>query len=164
MKYLMDEHVYILKVVDKAEAVCHGLMDGDELDKDFIKKFVDFIRNYADKFHHAKEEDMLFVEMQKPNVEMHCNPVEQMLIEHDEGRAFITGIEEGSNNGNVSKVVSNMNGYIALIRDHIGKEDQVLYRMADDFLSTEVLEKMNSDFEKTDSGKDVSKYIEFALR
>lgn len=164
MKYLMDEHVYILKVVDRAEIVCRELESGAKLDKEFVVEFIDFIRNYADKFHHAKEEDMLFVEMQKPGVELHCNPVEQMLIEHDDGRAFIAGIEDGLNEENSENVMSNMKNYIVLIRDHIGKEDNVLYRMADEVLSTEVLDKMYGDFEKVDSGKDVSKYIEFALK
>lgn len=164
MKYLMDEHVYILKVADRAEVVCRELESGARLDEEFIVGFIDFIRNYADKFHHAKEEDMLFIEMQKPGVELHCNPVEQMLIEHDEGRGFIAGIEDGLNEEDVEKVISNMKNYIALIRDHIGKEDNVLYRMADEVLSEEVLEKMYNDFEKVDSGKDVSKYVEFASK
>lgn len=163
MEYLIDEHVHILKVVDKAEGVCRELDDGAVLDKEFVKDFIDFIRNYADKFHHAKEEDMLFVEMQKPGVEMHCNPVEQMLVEHDEGRAFIAGIEEGLNNEDVEKIVFNMKSYIALIRDHIGKEDQVLYRMADEVLGVEVLDKMYAEFKEVDSGKDVEKYLEFSL-
>ena len=163
MKYLMDEHVYILKVVDKAESVCGDLENGADLDKEFVVRFIDFIRNYADKFHHAKEEDMLFVEMQKPGVELHCNPVEQMLIEHDDGRAFILEIEEGLNSEDVEKVVVNMRSYVNLIRDHIGKEDNVLYRMADEVLSEDVLERMHDDFERVDFGKDISEYIAFAL-
>jgi hemerythrin-like domain-containing protein len=164
MKYLMDEHVYILKVADRAEGVCNELSDGADLDKEFVRGFIDFIRNYADKFHHAKEEAMLFVEMQKPGVELPCNPVEQMLIEHDDGRELIAGIEEGLNSEDVEKVVSNMKEYVGLIRDHIWKEDNVLYRMADESLNKEVLDKMFVDFEKVDSGKDVNKYIEFALK
>lgn len=164
MKYLMDEHVHILKVADRAEDVCGDLSEGADLDKEFVVGFIDFIRNYADKFHHAKEEDMLFVEMGKPGVELHCNPVEQMLLEHDEGRELIAGIEDGLKREDVEKITSNMESYIGLIRDHIGKEDNVLYRMADEVLGEEVLEKMYDDFERVDSGKDVSKYIEFALK
>lgn len=164
MDYLMEEHVYILKVADRAEIVCRELESGARLDKDFVVGFIDFIRNYADKFHHAKEEDMLFVEMGKPGVEMHCNPVEQMLIEHDEGRGLIARIEAGLKSEDVEKITSNMGSYVALIRDHIGKEDNVLYRMADEVLSKDVLERMIGDFERVDSGKDVSKYIEFASK
>jgi hemerythrin-like domain-containing protein len=87
-----------------------------------------------------------------------------MLIEHDDGRELIAGIEEGLNSEDVEKVVSNMKEYVGLIRDHIWKEDNVLYRMADESLNKEVLDKMFVDFEKVDSGKDVNKYIEFALK
>jgi hemerythrin-like domain-containing protein len=162
MKHLMKEHESILRVVGNAEKACLELEGGGGLDKEFFEKLIDFVRNYADKFHHAKEEDILFVELGKPGVEMHCDPVKQMLVEHDEGRAFIRALEEGVGDEDVKKVISNARGYFDLIRNHIAKEDEVLYVMADDVLSKDVLDKMYDEFVEVDSKKDVVKYLDFA--
>ena len=93
----MDEHKYILKVADALEKECNEIKSGKIVDEDFFRKVIDFIRNYADKFHHAKEEDILFKEFCKAaeKGEVHCNPTEQMLYEHDAGRGFVKAMEEG---------------------------------------------------------------------
>ena len=88
-KILVDEHKNILKLADALERECNAINKGKNIDENFFKKAVDFIRNYADKFHHAKEEDILFAELNKNSAAMHCNPIEQMLYEHDLGREFV---------------------------------------------------------------------------
>ncbi|MEK6816956.1 MAG: hemerythrin domain-containing protein, partial [Nanoarchaeota archaeon] len=60
---LSEEHRHILKVIDAIEEECKALEAGKSLDKKFFLDAIDFIRNYADKFHHAKEEDILFEEL-----------------------------------------------------------------------------------------------------
>ena len=105
-KLLSDEHKTILKAVEMLEEECNSLKEKN-IDKDFFIKVIDFIRNYADKFHHAKEEDILFKEMCKPNVEMHCNPVEQMLHEHNLGRNFVKNMELSLNKNDKNELVRN---------------------------------------------------------
>src|SRR3989338_6539890 len=96
-----------------------------------------FIRNYVDKFHHAKEEDILFKEFNKCAEEgcIHCNPVEQMLFEHDEGRKSVKMMELGMDEREKNKLIEGARNYIQLIREHIYKEDNILYPMADEALS-----------------------------
>ena len=94
-KILSDEHQNILKLIDMLQKECDALESGKKIDKDFFGKAIDFIQNYADKFHHAKEEDILFVELCKDTARMHCNPVPQMLMEHDMGRDFVKKMKEG---------------------------------------------------------------------
>ena len=55
---LSEEHKHILSVIDALSKERKNLESGKELDKDFFSKAIDFIKNYADKFHHAKEEDI----------------------------------------------------------------------------------------------------------
>ena len=109
-KILSDEHQNILKVIDALTKECNVLESGKELDKDFFEKAIGFIRNYADKFHHAKEEDILFVELCKDTVKMQCNPVQQMLYEHDLGRNFVKGMEQGVKENNKAKVILRKQG------------------------------------------------------
>src|SRR3990167_11089302 len=100
---LANEHEHILKVVNALIRECSK--DTQNIDKDFFEGAIDFIRNYADKFHHAKEEDILFKELCKDTVQMRCNPVEQMIHEHDLGRNFVKGIEEGLKKRDLNKII-----------------------------------------------------------
>src|SRR3989338_1018521 len=146
-KILSKEHKNILKVADALEFEIGRLKD-KQIDTIFFKNVIDFIRNYADKFHHAKEEDILFKEFNKCAEEgcLHCNPVEQMLVEHDEGRRNVKVMESGLNEKNKSKLIEGAKGYIQLIREHIFKEDNILYPMADNALSDSTKNKMLRKF------------------
>jgi hemerythrin-like domain-containing protein len=160
-KILSEEHQNILKVIEILEKECDAIEDSKELDKDFFEKTIDFIRNYADKFHHAKEEDILFKELNKPEIEMHCNPTEQMLVEHDEGRAFVKGMETRLNEGDKTRVVRNARAYAQLLKEHISKEDDILYPMADEALSEKTKKQMLEKFKEIGEQRkeDEEKYI-----
>jgi len=148
MEILMSEHKNILKVIEAlfeqgAKDEKTGMVSAD-----FYRTAVDFIRNYADKFHHAKEEDILFIELNKDSANLHCNPTEQMLYEHDLGRGHIKALEAGLKENNLAKVLAGARGYGNLLKDHIYKEDNILYAMADEALADKVKDDMLSKFEK----------------
>jgi len=163
---LSEEHRHILKVIDRLIKECDGLRAGNEINKSFFEEAIDFIRNYADKFHHAKEEDILFVELCKDTVEMHCNPTSQMLHEHDLGRGFVKELEEGVKSNDKEKVIEGALGYAQLLQEHIFKEDNILYPMADQALSEDIQQVMLDEFarvEKEKFGEEIiKKYLDFA--
>jgi|TARA_Y100000034_G_C6880187_1_gene403210 hemerythrin-like domain-containing protein len=164
-KMLSEEHENILKVVGALDKECDELTNGQEADENFILNVVDFIKNYADKFHHAKEEDILFKEFCKiaEKGAVHCNPVDQMLYEHDEGRKFVKGIREGVKEKNKEKIIGNARGYIELLKEHIFKEDNILYPMADDVLDDGTQEQMLEKFREIGEERveDKEKYLGF---
>ncbi len=143
---LSDEHQIILKVIDAVNSECDELEKGKTLDISFFQKTINFIKNYADKFHHAKEEDILFKAMLENVEHLHCNPIPVMLYEHDEGRTFVYGMEQGVSENNTDKIIQNARGYGMLLRDHIYKEDNVLYPMAEEALSDEQKELVNKKY------------------
>jgi len=153
-KILSKEHENILKVVDALESEI-GKLENKSINVNFFEKVIDFIRNYADKFHHAKEEDILFKEFDKCAKEghVHCNPLEQMLLEHDEGRKNLGTMELGLNEGDKDKIIEGARGYITLIREHIFKEDNILYPMADEALNYEIQKDMLEKFKKINVAK-----------
>ena len=163
LNILSDEHQNILKVINALLKECDSLKSGGEIDKSFFKTVVEFIRGYADKFHHAKEEDILFMELCKDEVQMHCNPTQQMLHEHDLGRNFVKELENGIKEENKDKIIKNARGYAKLLQEHIFKEDNILYPMADEFLSKEVKKTMLNRFEKIEQNfiKERKVYISF---
>lgn len=132
---LSQEHEIILKLINDLEQECDALTEGRPLNQTFFEQALDFIREYADQFHHAKEEEILFVELTKNSAQMHCNPIPQMLHEHDLGRDFAKGLAEGLKKRDRKKIVTNARGYAELLKDHIYKEDNILYPMADETLS-----------------------------
>ncbi|MFA4952750.1 MAG: hemerythrin domain-containing protein [Candidatus Pacearchaeota archaeon] len=165
IKILVDEHKNILKLADALEKECNKIKSGEKVNEDFFKKVIDFIRNYADKFHHAKEEDILFKEFCKTAEKgcLHCNPVEQMLYEHDIGRKFVRGIEEGIKEKDKRKIVENSLGYVNLIREHIFKEDNILYPMAENSFDKRTKEEILKKFNKISKDKKIEerKYFLF---
>ncbi|MAG44917.1 hemerythrin [bacterium] len=146
LKILSIEHKNILKIIKVLLKECDSLESGNKINKDLFKKTIDFIRGYADKFHHAKEEDILFAELGKDKVQMHCNPIPQMLYEHDLGRNFIRELENGVKKNNKNKIIKNAREYAKLLQDHISKEDNILYPMADEALNQNVKNKMLKKF------------------
>jgi hemerythrin-like domain-containing protein len=137
---MMEEHRLILRMADLLEARA-DLLEGGRLRRwAFFLEAVDFIRNYADRFHHAKEEDILFRELVRNGMPAENSPVAAMRLAHEQGRALVRGMEEaaqraiGGEPSAASALVENARGYVAFIRDHIEKEDTILYPLAERLL------------------------------
>ncbi len=162
-KILSEEHKHIVKVISALKKECFALESGKKkLNIEFFAKGIDFIRNYADKYHHAKEEDILFKELNKDSCQMHCNPTEQMLHEHDLGRKFVKGLKSALEKKNNKKIIENTEGYCTLLKEHIYKEDNILYKMADDALNSKVQKSMLEKFDKVE--KNYKKTKEHCLK
>ena len=150
---LSDEHQTILKVIDVVLEKCDQMEKSGEYDAGFFEKVIQFIKSYADGFHHAKEEDILFKAMLENMDHMHCNPIPVMLHEHDAGREYVKGMEEAMQSGNSKGLIENARGYCYLLQSHIEKEDNILYPMAEqalDDLQKEKVEKLYSSVNKGD--------------
>jgi len=136
-KNLEDDHVHILLLLE----VMKRIIGSDKPDISHIENIVDIIRNFADGLHHAKEENQFFPFLTKRGFSLTQGPVAVMLHEHVEGREFVKGIEaniplyKGGNTSALGKIYSNMAGYADLLHNHIGKENNILFRMADNALS-----------------------------
>ncbi len=137
---MVAEHQLILRMIALVEANTAAMEAGKFRDWQFFLDAVDFIRNYADRFHHAKEEDVLFRELVAGGMPAQNSPVAAMLMAHDQGRAYVGGLEEGAQRalagepGQVPVIAENARGYAALLRDHIDKEDHILYPLAERIL------------------------------
>ncbi len=81
---------------------------------------------------------------------MHCNPTQQMLHEHDLGRNFIQELEKGIEENNKDKIITNARGYAQLLKEHIFKEDNILYPMANEALNQDTKNEMLKKFRKID--------------
>jgi len=134
---MVEEHKLILRMIALLEKNVELAEAGRFNDWNFFLDGVDFIRNYADRFHHAKEEDVLFTALVANGMPEQNSPVAAMLMAHDQGRAFVRGMEAAAKKAlagepaPVAELAENARGYIALLRDHIDKEDHILYPLAE---------------------------------
>lgn len=162
-KNLENDHIYILRLTDVMEQITQS----DEPDIEHIEKVVGIIRNFADGLHHAKEEEHLFPYLEKKGFSATQGPIAVMLSEHDQGRDFVKGIVENISryrNGDrnaAGEIYRNMTGYAVLLRNHISKENNILFRMADRALSEDDHSALSEQFaeEEARNGSGSADYI-----
>jgi hemerythrin-like domain-containing protein len=151
-KVLSEEHQNILKVIEIVLNECNQLEDGKEPVKEFFEDVLNFIKKYADGFHHVKEEDILFKAMLQNQGGMHCNPIPVMLMEHDEGRNYVKGMETALNEEHKQNLIENARGYYYLLQQHIYKEDHILYPMAEEALGEHEKQKVDDAYNAVNQG------------
>jgi hemerythrin-like domain-containing protein len=136
---LRDQHRKILKIADVLEHLVAVPPEASP-DYDALDDCVRFIRLYADALHHGKEEDLLFPELVSRGMPKDGGPIAVMLHEHAEGRRFakamaseLPAAREGDREA-LGRLARAGRGYVALIRGHIMKEDNILFNMADQLI------------------------------
>jgi hemerythrin-like domain-containing protein len=153
---LRHEHQVILMVLDAAEQEAASIAATGMVDAGRVEKMVDFIRTFADRCHHAKEEDLLFARMAERGFPPHAGPIGVMLHEHEQGRAHVRAVAEAlpaaaeGDAAALTRVRENLVGYAALLRAHIYKEDNILYPMADQALSEDDQRALAEGFERVE--------------
>jgi hemerythrin-like domain-containing protein len=152
---LENDHVHILRLID----VMEKMTKTENPDYTHLELVVYLIRNFADGLHHAKEEKMLFPLMIQKGFSDQQGPIAVMLHDHNEGRGYVKGIADNiesykkGNTNALSDIFSNMKEYIDLLREHIGKENNVLFRMADNVLSADEQKMLLGQFINIDKGQ-----------
>ncbi len=154
---MVDEHKLILRMIDLVEKNTELAIKGKFSDWNFYLDAVDFIRNFADRFHHAKEEDILFKALVDNGMPRNNSPVAAMLMAHDQGRAFVRNMEMVAQQAiagesvQVEVLVDNARGYVELLRDHIDKEDNILYPLAERVLPEAMRPDMTAGYARAEA-------------
>ena len=171
-RVIMDEHQLILRMIALVERNTALLEQGAFRDWQFFLDAVDFIRNYADRFHHAKEEDVLFVALVDNGMPAKQSPIEAMQIEHEQGRAHVRALELAArqalagDDGKAGAIIAHARGYARLLRGHIDKEDHILYPLAERVLPQAVRAAMLNAYRQAESAAPglEEKYREMVVR
>jgi hemerythrin-like domain-containing protein len=152
---LMNEH----RVIERMMAVVSGAADrlegGKTVDMALFVDASDFFKNFADRCHHNKEEKILFEKMMERGVSGEVGPIAVMLREHEDGRAHVRKIAELSakklDRKSAQELVRQTRSYVELLSQHIQKEDNVLYPMADQILTSEDQKELEKGFEEVET-------------
>ncbi len=168
---LEKEHVYIHKVVDSFPGLLKKIEAGSLPDPELLRSIVDFMRTYADKCHHGKEEAILFPYLVEHGVPGQGCPIHALLAEHIKGREWVKKIEESADSlakdpaGTKKALIETLQALIALYQNHIWKEDYLLFPMTMKVLKAPELIVLEERFAKVDQelGRDFFKrYQKFA--
>lgn len=165
---LRREHRYILRALGCAETAARRIRAGAAVPVQDLRDLARFFADYADGCHHAKEEEHLFPALEAHGVPRDGGPLAVMLAEHDEGRECVGEMRRAVEADEpapeqLSAWSSAALHFVSLLRDHIGKEDHVLFRMAEDVLPAEVSARLGDTFEKVETleiGRDKHEELE----
>jgi hemerythrin-like domain-containing protein len=144
---LRDEHRVILRALLSLEIAAGRLEAGDALPAQLWAAIVDWLRVFADRNHHGKEEDALFPAMIRSGLPMRGSPVDVMLEEHAQGRALLRSMETGAD----AERAAAARRYVGLLRDHIEKENGYLFPLADAVLDEPAQARLLREFARAEA-------------
>ena len=131
---LMAEHRNIERVLDCLDAMAAETEAKGAIEVGPASSALEFLRTYADRLHHGKEEANLFPAMEARGLPADAGPTAVMREEHTAGRGLIRGMGEAVERRDASGFAAAAREYVDLLRHHIQKEDQILFPMADGLL------------------------------
>jgi hemerythrin-like domain-containing protein len=146
---LISEHKTILVGLNVIEKMSERARKEEEIDYKDIEEIIEFLKVFADKCHHGKEEDFLFPALEKAGVRNQNGPIGVMLAQHKQGRELIRQMQESVVNKIINKNAfsSAASSYVNLLRNHIEKEDTILFPMSEKMLSSTIQKELLDNFE-----------------
>jgi hemerythrin-like domain-containing protein len=144
---LRDEHVVILRALSVLESAIERLAAGGALPAGWWDETLDWLRAFADRNHHAKEENALFPAMIKAGVPSPGGPIDVMLEEHEQGRALIAQMAEAP----APRRVAGARRYVQLLREHIDKEHAIVFPLAEAVFEEAVTHELSREFDAVEA-------------
>ncbi|MHB0878853.1 MAG: hemerythrin domain-containing protein [Anaerolineae bacterium] len=151
---LRAEHESIEVMLDVLDAVAERADRGQQLNDADLSHMVEFLRVFADRCHHAKEERALIPEMEDAGIPREGGLIATILSEHVTARGYVRGLAEAvealdiGDQGAIAAIASNAHAYVTLLRDHIEKENDIFFPMADQHLRPEQQSRLISAFDR----------------
>ena len=127
---LRHEHEVILQALGVLERATDVLAAG-QLSESILADLVQFLRTFADRCHHGKEEDQLFPAMRAKGM---GGTLTVFLEEHEEGRGYLRTLASGASTAERAAAARR---YVGMLRAHIERENEVLFPLADGLFSAE---------------------------
>jgi len=154
---LIKDHESITLMMNIMNSISDDIQKNNVLNIEHIEKVIEFLKVFADKCHHGKEEKLLFPELEHCGIPKENGPIGVMLYEHQIGRGYIKSIndalekyKEGDKKA-MYQITDEMKKYINLLTSHIYKENNILFPMADNVLTNELDDRLFEKYQKLES-------------
>lgn len=154
---LKHEHEIIQLVLGRAEREASAIRAGGVVDTDTVAEMLDFFRTFVDTCHHAKEERLLFPALAGHGMPPGAGPVAVMLAEHEQGRGHVRAAAaalervRSGETGAAEELGDQLNAFACLLRNHIFKENNVLFPMADQVLAATEQASLVTAFDRVEA-------------
>lgn len=146
---LKHEHEAILSALQIVNSMTARIGKGTSIDAQDMRDFTDFLKEFADKCHHGKEEGLLFPALTRAGIPEKNGPIGVLLSEHTEGRKLIKDMQDAlSPEVNYSRFAQSAGRYSNLMRNHIQKENDVLFPAAEKSLTDTQLLELYDNFQR----------------
>ncbi len=155
---LKDEHESVRLILRILGEVSRQLDSEGKIPQEHFEGILEFLKVFVDRCHHGKEEELLFPVLVKVGIPQD-GPIAALLYEHEIGRKYVRVITDTferhklKDTSAASAIAQNVQDYIALLTDHIEKENNILFAMADDRLSEEAQDELFDGFEKIEASR-----------
>jgi len=153
---LRRDHDLIDKVIKSMETTIQLLESGKKIPESILVPVLDFSKNFTDVCHHSKEEQSLFPALEKAGMPTHMGPIAKMLMEHEITRKIGNNMNESAKNyfenDKASELISDMKEYVEHVTEHLWKENNRLFMMAEARLQN-VSKQVNEDLNQVEKTK-----------
>jgi len=154
---LMIEHRLIERMIAQIEERLSRIESEGEVDPDFVDHAVDFLRTYADRTHHGKEEDILFAELRERSLsEEDHRLMRELSEEHVRGRKTTSALADASSlyrrgeESALDDIAECMRELVGMYPEHIRKEDENFFPAARRYFTDEEDVSMLEGFREFD--------------
>ena len=163
---LMIEHRLIERMISLIKDTLVQMESTHTVDPVFVDTAVDFIRMYADRTHHGKEEDILFRDLRKRPLSADDQRVmEELMDEHRFGRETTKALVEANTryrNGEgtaLGDIADKLQTLVEFYPKHIQKEDQIFFPASRAYFTDEEDQAMLAEFWEFDRRMIHEKYL-----
>lgn len=150
LKMLYDEHEIIEQAVRIAKQASSLVGTNNEQYEKTVRTLIHFFKNYSDKYHHRKEEEILFPEMERKNEMLADGVIHEMMSNHEDFREMIRSIENSLSDKNYTDAEKWLYQYTEALLDHIAVENDEVFQMAESLFTDDELDKIYFRFQDSD--------------
>jgi len=169
---LMIEHRLIDKMIELLEKESKRMRETNVMDIKFISQAVDFLKMYADRCHHGKEEEIYFKKLNTKQLSTQdSDMLKNLLDDHARARSLVAKISDNleeiyseSRSQITKKTASIIEDLTRLYRSHVHKEDKQFFVPSINYLSKEEKDDMLCQFWEFDKGLIHEKYRSVLLQ
>src|SRR6266511_1663003 len=155
---LIQDHKIILRALDILDHMAVRVENDQPVESADVESILRFLLTFADDYHQMKEESALFPELMRTSAAQE-GPLRQMLFEHDQERSLVEGLEDALYTKKGAEFVYFANRLTALLRNHIRKEDDIVFEIVERALSSEQDEKVTEQFNKFEINERLQKEL-----
>lgn len=163
---LRQEHRQIERVLMVMGRLVGRAERGQGFEAAALRKCVDFLRLYADACHHTNEEQILLPLLDRRGIRADHPAVAGIVREHVEGRKQVSAMRASlaaaarGDEAARRRFCEAARHYLALLRQHINKEDHVLFALADQALTArdqaEIQAQLQATYSRRFEGRTVA--------